>query len=634
MDGGGRLDQPLMRSGPKQAERGGPLVDAAACARPKSVSPRLAGSLCLVAAVMRWARRRFVGRWTCACAAAAARVSASPASILLLAATLGYGAVAGGHVADVIDWLKDARDGAANSRRLPHRRDFADRPEGSQPRRNTHHRRRDRPRLAVVPRRRRGADTAVGQSLDRRRGGAQALSRPSADHHHRAPGLRAVAEGRARQRHRRRRHRARTVRRGPLSRPAAGGRHAAPSAQAKDFLAVLDRYPDIRSQLRASVLVAERRWNLRLNNGIDVRLPEGDVEQALERLVELDREKKLLSRDIVAVDLRLPDRVTRAAVRRSGAGPRGRAQGQEEEKGGRRMSALHYGLTPKMKPISPRRSALVAALDIGSSKIACLIARLRPHAPQQVLTAPKPRHRGGRLRPCRPRAAPRPAAWSIWRRPKKPSARPSMAPSAWHRSRSKSVVLSISAGRLASELFAAEIDIAGTAVSEGDIARVLGRRQPAFDARRPRRAAFAADRLFDRRRQRHPRSARHARRALRRRHACGDHRRRGGAQPDACGRALSSRRRGDGREPLCRRPRRAGRRRSRSRRRGRRHGRRHHDDGGVSRRPASFMPTVSRSAATTSPWTSRAGSTPASPMPSESRRFMAVCWSVDRTNAT
>src|SRR5579864_6136023 len=50
------------------------------------------------------------------------------------------------------------------------------------------------------------------------------------------------------------------------------------------------------------------------------------------------------------------------------------------------MNTLHYGLTPKMKPISPHRSAVVAALDIGSSKVACLIARLRPHGPQQVLT--------------------------------------------------------------------------------------------------------------------------------------------------------------------------------------------------------------------------------------------------------
>ena len=38
-----------------------------------------------------------------------------------------------------------------------------------------------------------------------------------------------------------------------------------------------------------------------------------------------------------------------------------------------------------MKPLSPKRSALVAALDIGTSKIACLIARLKPHPPQDVL---------------------------------------------------------------------------------------------------------------------------------------------------------------------------------------------------------------------------------------------------------
>jgi cell division protein FtsQ len=79
---------------------------------------------------------------------------------------------------------------------------------------------------------------------------------------------------------------------------------------AKDFLAVLDRYPAIRSQLRASILVAQRRWNLRLQNGVDVELPESDVASALERLVGLDHDKKLLTRDIALVDLRLPDRVT------------------------------------------------------------------------------------------------------------------------------------------------------------------------------------------------------------------------------------------------------------------------------------------------------------------------------------
>ena len=39
-------------------------------------------------------------------------------------------------------------------------------------------------------------------------------------------------------------------------------------------------------------------------------LPEYGIAAALERLVVLDREKNLISRDIVAIDLRLADRVT------------------------------------------------------------------------------------------------------------------------------------------------------------------------------------------------------------------------------------------------------------------------------------------------------------------------------------
>jgi cell division protein FtsQ len=82
------------------------------------------------------------------------------------------------------------------------------------------------------------------------------------------------------------------------------------AARAKDFLGLLDSYPDLRDQVRASVLIGERRWNLRLQNGLDIRLPETGVASALVALVALDKDKKLLSRDIVAVDLRLPDRVT------------------------------------------------------------------------------------------------------------------------------------------------------------------------------------------------------------------------------------------------------------------------------------------------------------------------------------
>ena len=68
------------------------------------------------------------------------------------------------------------------------------------------------------------------------------------------------------------------------------------------------------------------------------------------------------------------------------------------------MSPLNYGLTPKMKPVAPRRTALIAAVDVGTSKIACLIAKLRPNAQGGAAPA-QPCDRGDRLQPHRIRAA-------------------------------------------------------------------------------------------------------------------------------------------------------------------------------------------------------------------------------------
>jgi cell division protein FtsQ len=90
-----------------------------------------------------------------------------------------------------------------------------------------------------------------------------------------------------------------------------GAQHAA-----QDILDLLKRYPAIAQSVEASVLVAERRWNLHLKSGIEVLLPEREPAQALTLLIDLDRDKKLLSRDIMTVDLRLSDRVV---VRQSNA---------------------------------------------------------------------------------------------------------------------------------------------------------------------------------------------------------------------------------------------------------------------------------------------------------------------------
>src|SRR5262249_27165536 len=62
------------------------------------------------------------------------------------------------------------------------------------------------------------------------------------------------------------------------------------------------------------------------------------------------------------------------------------AQEAGDQESGAGMSAvLQFGLTPKTRPLSPKRSTLVAALDVGTSKVACLIGGRKPQAPQDVL---------------------------------------------------------------------------------------------------------------------------------------------------------------------------------------------------------------------------------------------------------
>ena len=42
------------------------------------------------------------------------------------------------------------------------------------------------------------------------------------------------------------------------------------------------------------------------------------------------------------------------------------------------MSLFSQGLTPRLRPLSTRKSATLSVLDVGTSKIVCLIAELQP----------------------------------------------------------------------------------------------------------------------------------------------------------------------------------------------------------------------------------------------------------------
>jgi cell division protein FtsQ len=67
--------------------------------------------------------------------------------------------------------------------------------------------------------------------------------------------------------------------------------------------------PDLAGRVVAAVLVGGRRWNLQMDNGIAVQLPEDDPQAAWTRLAELEHSSRLLARDVQVVDMRLPDRL-------------------------------------------------------------------------------------------------------------------------------------------------------------------------------------------------------------------------------------------------------------------------------------------------------------------------------------
>jgi cell division protein FtsQ len=111
----------------------------------------------------------------------------------------------------------------------------------------------------------------------------------------------------------------------PLVVGAGANREAAP------FLGALADHAHRALRGRAAVLVAERRWDLVLDDDLVVKLPERGAYEAMAELVELDRREAVLSREVTIVDLRLPDRLIlhvpdRTAAPQPPAGPRSRAR--------------------------------------------------------------------------------------------------------------------------------------------------------------------------------------------------------------------------------------------------------------------------------------------------------------------
>ena len=63
-------------------------------------------------------------------------------------------------------------------------------------------------------------------------------------------------------------------------------------------------------QVRGLVFVGQRRWNIIMKSGQVIMLPENNPEQAIQKILLLDKTEQILSRQIAVFDFRLPSRIT------------------------------------------------------------------------------------------------------------------------------------------------------------------------------------------------------------------------------------------------------------------------------------------------------------------------------------
>jgi len=74
-------------------------------------------------------------------------------------------------------------------------------------------------------------------------------------------------------------------------------------------IAGTEKFSDFGSRIRAYRRVADRRWDIILDNGVEIKLPEQGFEGRLMQMLALDEAQDLVERDVLGIDLRLDDRI-------------------------------------------------------------------------------------------------------------------------------------------------------------------------------------------------------------------------------------------------------------------------------------------------------------------------------------
>ena len=160
------------------------------------------------------------------------------------------------------------------------------------------------------------------------------------------------------------------------------------------LLDALSGQPALKARVLAAVRVGERRWNLRMKNGADILLPEGNEAVALAKLMDLQSTQALLDRPA--------DRGRHAPPRPPGGASATRRHARGATGGEEGVNDMSRRAVPPTAPddvparVRASRAGPFGVLDIGSTKIICLIGRVEGDGRLRVLGMGWQRARGVR----------------------------------------------------------------------------------------------------------------------------------------------------------------------------------------------------------------------------------------------
>jgi cell division protein FtsQ len=78
---------------------------------------------------------------------------------------------------------------------------------------------------------------------------------------------------------------------------------------AASLISMLKVEPELFSHINSIVRISERRWNIRLDNKIEIKMPEDNFEKAWQTVIKLYKKNELFNSEIKVLDLRIANKI-------------------------------------------------------------------------------------------------------------------------------------------------------------------------------------------------------------------------------------------------------------------------------------------------------------------------------------